>query len=212
MPSVEHPYDYRRAQLHELAAPSSVAATPNLTDIAQQHAAAKGAIAAKSQALKADLDLGEKRLAEQDRQFTAKLDLDRQQLDTWADQNKWATALAVANLGISGLSIPVAMKTVEKQDAHNLRMETKQDDQLRAITEGNAAREARQTKADAADAFRVTVPARIAALPSPVPAVLQSSPTFNLNLRDASPNYSLPYPNKRTYPYADPDQANWDGY
>ncbi|MCX5819734.1 MAG: hypothetical protein NT047_07470, partial [Deltaproteobacteria bacterium] len=119
---------YRRAILHEQAAPSSVAAVPNLADITQQYAAAQGRIAAQSQALKSDVDFSEKKLAEQgrqfttkltenDRQFAAKLDMDRKMLDTWGEQNKWATAIAIANLGLQGLAIPAQSKTREKQDA-----------------------------------------------------------------------------------------------
>lgn len=128
MANVEHPYDYRRAILHEQAAPSSVAAVPNLADITQQYAAAQGRIAAQSQALKSDVGFSEKKLSEQsrqfttkltesDRQFTTKLDMDRQMLENWGKQNKWATAIAIANLGLQGLAIPAQAKTREKQDA-----------------------------------------------------------------------------------------------
>jgi hypothetical protein len=128
MANVEHPYDYRRAVLSAEAAPSSVAATPNLADLTQQYAAARGKITAQSQALKSDVDFSEKKLAEQgrqfatkitenDRQFMTKLDMDRKMLDTWADQNRWATAIAIANLGLQGLAIPAQTKRQDQQDA-----------------------------------------------------------------------------------------------
>lgn len=117
MANVEHPYDYRRAVLNAQAAPSSVAAVPNLVDITREYAAAQGKIAAQSQAVKSDIAFAEKKLTEQDRQFTAKLDRDREMLDTWAEQNKWATAIAVANLGVQALGIPAQAKTLEKREA-----------------------------------------------------------------------------------------------
>ena len=109
MANVEHPVNYRRAVLREMAAPSSVRATPNITDITQQHAAAQGQIAAVGEASK-------DKLAEQDRQFSAKLAMDREMLDTWGEQNKWATAIAVANLGVQALGIPAQAKTLERQE------------------------------------------------------------------------------------------------
>jgi hypothetical protein len=43
--------------------------------------------------------------------------MDRQMLDTWAEQNKWATNIAIANLGVQALGIPAQMKTLEKKEA-----------------------------------------------------------------------------------------------
>jgi hypothetical protein len=154
MANVEHPYDYRRAVLSAQAAPSSVAAVPNLVDITREHAAAQGKIAAQSQAVKSDIAFGEKKLTEQDRQFTAKLGfdqqrfadklaLDREMLDTWGEQNKWATAIAVANLGVQALGIPAQAKTLEKREAA--------EKEIMALTkEGITLREAANIKAEAA--------------------------------------------------------------
>lgn len=117
MANVEHPYDYRRAVLAEQAKAGAGGGMPNLADITQQHVSAQGATAVKSLALESDLAFGEKKLTEQNRQFTAKLDMDREMLDTWAEQNKWATAIAVANLGVQALGIPAQAKTLERTEA-----------------------------------------------------------------------------------------------
>lgn len=117
MANVEHPYDYRRAVLAEQAKAGAGGGMPNLADITQQHVAAQGATAVKGQAVASDLAFGEKKLTEQNRQFTAKLDMDREMLDTWAEQNKWATAIAVGNLGVQALGIPAQAKTLERQEA-----------------------------------------------------------------------------------------------
>ena len=152
--NVEHPYNYRKAVLHELAKPSSEAATPNLADITAQHAAGQGRIAVEDQALKSDTAFAEKKLAENNRQFLTKLDMDRQMLDTWGEQNKWATAIAVANLGIQAMGIPANRRQEEKQDAFlkdykadtNKRigmMETSAERQTAAILKQNAEQAAR---------------------------------------------------------------------
>lgn len=132
MANVEHPVNYRRAVLREMAKPSSLAATPNITDITQQHAAAQGQIAAVSEASK-------DKLAEQDRQFMAKLTMDREMLDTWGEQNKWATAIAVANLGVQALGIPAQAKTLERQE--NI-LKGFADERLKQIAMTNEATEA----------------------------------------------------------------------
>ena len=150
MADVTHPYNYRRAVLHEEAAPSSMAATPNLAEIAGEYAAGQARIAVQDEALKSDVAFAGKKLTEQgrqttgklaeqgrqfkgnlaeqgrqftgklteqDRQFQDKLDMDRKMLDTWATQNRWATTIAIANLGIQGLAIPAQIKKQDRQDA-----------------------------------------------------------------------------------------------
>jgi hypothetical protein len=117
MTNVEHPINYRRAVLHELAAPSSVAAVPNLGEIASAHAAAQGKIAVQDQALKSDISFAETKLTEQNRQFMDRLALDREMLADYEKQNKWATTIGIANLGVQALGIPAGMKTLEKREA-----------------------------------------------------------------------------------------------
>lgn len=117
MASIENPYNYRRAVLAENAGAAAMGATPNLREITSQFAGAQGKIAAEDKALAADVAFGDKKLAEQNRQFLAKMDTDRQMLDTWAEQNKWATGIAVANLGVQALGIPANRKTLEKTEA-----------------------------------------------------------------------------------------------
>lgn len=137
-------------------------------------------------------------LAEEGRQFTgtlgfnqekfaAKMAQDQQMLDTWADQNKWATGIAIANLGTQILSVPLAWKTEAKLEATNQRLAGQQTELVNLRKAENVNMEARQTKADDEAAFQRTIPGRIAALPTVMPAVLPAQPTIlpNYNLRDA---------------------------
>lgn len=210
MANVEHPVNYQRAVLAEMAKARATGANPNIEPLTQQFAAAHGEIAAKNEALQTGIDFSEKqlaeigrqftnKLAEQDRQFTGKLGFnqeqfaakmaqDQQMLDAWADQNKWATGIAIANLGTQALSVPLALKKEAKMDATNKRLAEQQTELLNLKKAEISNMAARQTKADDEAAFQRTVPGRIAALPTVMPVVLPTTRTIapNSNLREAS--------------------------
>jgi hypothetical protein len=56
------------------------------------------------------------KLSESDREFQSRINLDRERLDSWATQNNWATAIAVANLGLEALTIPGRLKAEKKRE------------------------------------------------------------------------------------------------
>lgn len=147
MPVDSSPYNYRKAVLHEMAAPSSVAAIPDVTDATASHAAAVGSAAAQAAALKADVAYGENRLAQ-------KLDLDRRMLDTWGQNNKWATAIATANLGIQAMGIPAAQKTLERQQAHENTMQNIALRNVAAVENANRTEAARLSSFNEAEGLR----------------------------------------------------------
>jgi hypothetical protein len=142
--SITTPYAYRKAILEKEAEPAHLAATPNLSDVATQYASAQGSTQAAAAELTRDTAfsrdaMAEKgrqvqtrlaetgrqatgKLTEEHRQYLARLDDDRKFLDTWAEQNQWATRFAVANLGIQALGIPAAKRTIAKQEAHEANL------------------------------------------------------------------------------------------
>ncbi len=110
-------YNYRKAVLGKLAAPSSMAATPDLGEITQARSAAVAQTKTQDEKLARDVTYGEKALTEKNREFDAQMTLDRERLDAWAEQNKWATGIAIANLGLTGLSFAASIKSADRQEA-----------------------------------------------------------------------------------------------
>lgn len=152
--NMESTYALRKAALARMAQPSSVAAVPNLGEIAGEYAAARGRVAAEASGHARDVAFAEKSMAEKNRQFFAGLDLDREQLDSWAKQNRWATAIAVANLGIQALTIPAALRQEEKQEAATQRIIDTQNKQVNLVTAALAAQKTRDEKFYAEEAAR----------------------------------------------------------
>lgn len=144
MAQIDAPYQYRKAMLQRQAQPSEVASTPDLAEVAAAHAAARSQTEAEAENFTRDTAHNQRVLAEKDREFLSRLSLDRERLDTWGKQNQWATAIAVANLGLSALSIPAAMKTAEGQKAHETRMEGIAGRNVAAVEEGNRLEAGRQ--------------------------------------------------------------------
>jgi hypothetical protein len=147
MANMESTYALRKAALAKMAEPSSVAAVPDLGEVAGEYAEARGKVAAESAAHARNISLGEKSLAEKNRQFYASLDLDRERLDNWADQNRWATGIAIANLGIQALAIPGAIRQEEKQEKMISAIFAERGKQTAAATAANEALAASQGKA-----------------------------------------------------------------
>jgi len=145
--NMESTYALRKAALAKMAEPSSVAAVPDLAEVAGEHAAAKGKAAAESAGHERDLAFGAKSRAEKNRQFFSSLALDRERLDDWADQNRWATGIAIANLGIQALAIPAALRQEEKQEKMISSILAERGKQTAAATAANEARAATQEKA-----------------------------------------------------------------
>lgn len=114
-------YRYHKALLHELAKPGTAGTPAGLDDVTLQHVATQGRKESAAQKLASDVDYMETARTERGRQFNTRLAADRKMLDTWADQNRWATAIALGNLGISALSIPADMRTAEKAEALTLK-------------------------------------------------------------------------------------------
>jgi hypothetical protein len=57
------------------------------------------------------------KIAENRRELSQKHQLDRDYLDAWSDANKWATAISIGNLGLTGLNMEANLKDIAKQDA-----------------------------------------------------------------------------------------------
>ena len=148
MAQIDAPYQYRKALLQRQAQPSEIASTPDLAEVAAAHAAGRSQTEAEAENFTRDAAQNQKALAEKDRQFLSQMSLDREKLDTWGRQNSWATAIAVANLGLSALSIPAAMKTTERQQAHETRMEGIAGRNVTAVEEGNRLMAAQQKALD----------------------------------------------------------------
>lgn len=64
-------------------------------------------------------ELAEMRLAEVNRQAGESLDLRRDVLEDLKTQNKWATTIGLANLGIEGMGGYARLKQIEKQEGFN---------------------------------------------------------------------------------------------
>lgn len=113
---IANPVAYQKAMLAEQAKANAQGATPNLAAIAGEYAAARGKSEADTMKFQSDVKFNEAKLKEADREFQAKLALDREMLDTFKKNNEWATGLAVLNLGVKGLQIPANAQTLAKQD------------------------------------------------------------------------------------------------
>ena len=148
MANVDAPYNYQKAILRSIAAKNAGAAAPSIEEVTAEHAAAAARTDAADADLSRDVAYAEKALALKGREADAKFDLDRQMLETWGEQNKWATSIAIANLGISALAIPASLRTAEKQENHQKRLATIAESHVAALEEANRIEARRQKDFD----------------------------------------------------------------
>lgn len=107
-------YDIQR--LRALAAPSFVAAIPNLSEAAAGYAARRADTQqqeAKTAQTKERQDAALELTADK---LAADLAEHKRYMDIWEEQNKWATGLGILNLGVQGLASWDQAKRLEKQD------------------------------------------------------------------------------------------------
>jgi hypothetical protein len=200
MANVENDYNFRRAVLQRLAAANAGAASGDVSDIAQEHAAAAGRTAAEAESLASDvalgerrLALGEKQLAEGEREFQTKLSTDRQILDAWGDQNRWATAIAVANLGVQALSIPAAIRTADKQDALLKGIADERGKQVSATIAGNKTIAEQMGEFETSQSLRKVYGAEEPAIEGyRAPVVVETNPLANAARARRMPGSGLP--------------------
>lgn len=108
-------YFYERGLRKIARTPASVAATPSNEELTLRYVAAKAGEEERARGVAGSLDLRERRLDEQARQHGQEIALARDTLSAAGKQDRRATWLSLANLGLEGASGHVKLKEMEKQ-------------------------------------------------------------------------------------------------
>lgn len=126
-------YGYAIALRKAARVPASVLAVPDVTGPAYEHAHSTGMRAAQEADTAMKRDVAEDKRAESARRAnldaenqSANLALYRQQLDEWASQNAWATAIGGANLLFQGLGAAGQSARQEARDQEARALQKKQ--------------------------------------------------------------------------------------
>jgi hypothetical protein len=131
-----------RAVRRAARAPVSVSAVPGVEEAATDWAARKAQQDFAASTTAKELELGEKRIAAEDKEFHDRMALERRQMDVWSKENDWSRLIMAANIGIQAADWPVKEKQIAQVEqlgkdlvAGQKRIQTLEESRLRTAVD-----------------------------------------------------------------------------